>query len=74
VMYSTSWCKYCKAARTWLQQTKVPFQDYDVEKDAGRMREFKNLGGTGYPFIVVGDNKMQGWDENTMKQFLGMAD
>lgn len=62
VMYSTSWCPYCRKARNYFKQNRIPFTEYDVEELPNRMREFKRLGGTGYPLILIGDNKqMQGF-------------
>lgn len=72
VVYSTSWCKYCKAAKTWLQQNQIPFQDYDVEKNPAALQEYDRLGGDGYPLIVVGEKKMTGWSESLMREYLGM--
>jgi glutaredoxin len=35
VLYSASWCGYCKKARAFFKQRNVPFQERDVEKDPG---------------------------------------
>ena len=32
VMYSTTWCGYCKQARNYFQQNNIAFAEYDVEK------------------------------------------
>lgn len=62
VMYSTAWCPYCKKARNYFRKTGIRFVEYDVEKLPNRMREFKKLGGTGYPLILIGKNQqMQGF-------------
>ena len=57
VMYSTSWCGYCKKARNYFKKNRISFTEYDVEKLPSRMREFKKLGGTGYPLIIIGGRK-----------------
>ncbi len=57
VMYSTSWCGYCKKARNYFKKNRISFTEYDVEKLPSRMREFKKLGGTGYPLIIIGNKK-----------------
>ena len=64
VMYSTSWCPYCREARNYFRENDISFTEYDVEKSSSSMREFKELGGTGYPLILIGENKiMQGFSE-----------
>jgi len=57
VMYSTAWCPYCKKARNYFREKGIRFVEYDVEKLPNRMREFKKLGGTGYPLILIGKNQ-----------------
>jgi len=62
VMYGTSWCRYCKKARDFFREEGIRFVEYDVEKLPSRMREFKRLGGTGYPLILIGkDERMRGF-------------
>lgn len=72
IMYTTSWCGYCKQARTWLNDHGVPYTNYDIEKsDVGRAG-YNRLGGRGVPLIQVGDHLMNGWSEVSMKKYLGM--
>ncbi len=62
IMYGTSWCTYCKKAREYFREEGIRFIEYDVEKLPRRMREFKRLGGTGYPLILIGKNdQMRGF-------------
>ena len=61
IMYSTSWCKYCKQAARYFRQKKIPFKEYDIEKSARAAKEYKKLRGRGVPLILVGDKRMQGF-------------
>ncbi|QSX38343.1 glutaredoxin family protein [Shewanella sedimentimangrovi] len=62
IMYATSWCPYCEKARKYFAASGIKYTEYDVEASPRRMREFKQLGGAGYPLILIGDNeKMQGF-------------
>ena len=62
VMYGASWCSHCAKARQYFKKNDIPFTEYDVEKKPGRMREFRDLGGNGYPLILIGQNmKMRGF-------------
>jgi glutaredoxin len=64
-MYGTDWCSYCKKARNYFNKKGIPFVEYNVEKLPRRMREFKKLGGSGYPLIVISkNNKMHGFSES----------
>lgn len=39
VLYSTSWCGYCRQTREYLKKKKVAFVERDVEKDEGAAEE-----------------------------------
>ena len=32
VMYTTSWCRDCRAAKTFLKARNIPFEEIDIEK------------------------------------------
>lgn len=65
VMYSTSWCGYCKKAARHFRQKKIPFTEYDIEKSAKAANEYKKLRGRGVPIILIGDRRMNGFNANT---------
>ncbi|MDQ0705882.1 hypothetical protein QF043_004674 [Pseudomonas sp. W3I7] len=51
VLYSTEWCGYCKQIRRFLDQKGVPYQAFDIEKDAQARKAYEALGGGGIPFV-----------------------
>ena len=53
VLYSTEWCGYCKQIRRFLDQKGVPYQAFDIEKDAQARKAYEALGGGGIPFVEV---------------------
>jgi glutaredoxin len=61
-MYSTSWCGHCKNARRFFASKGIAYRDIDVENSPEARREFKQLGGSGVPLILVGSKAMSGWD------------
>lgn len=61
-MYSTSWCGHCKNARRYFASQGIAYRDIDVENSPEARREFKRLGGSGVPLILVGSKAMSGWD------------
>lgn len=63
VMYSTSWCGYCKKAREYFQQKGIAFAEHDIERSPAANAEFKQLGGSGVPLILVGKQVMKGFSE-----------
>ena len=62
IMYSTSWCKYCKKARRYFKANGIRYVEYDIEKDQAAKQAFDKLGGKGIPLILVGKTKMTGFN------------
>ena len=61
IMYSTSWCGYCKKAARHFRKNNIPFKEYDIEKSAKGAREYKKLNGRGVPVILIGKRRMNGF-------------
>ncbi|MGD8525024.1 MAG: glutaredoxin family protein [Thioalkalispiraceae bacterium] len=61
VMYSTSWCGYCKKARAYFEQNNIACADYDIENNPVARQEYQAMGATGVPVIIVGDKRMNGF-------------
>lgn len=69
-IFSAVWCGYCKRAKTHLAQRGVPYEDLDVERSDAAQREFARLGGRGVPLILVGDQRMDGYDAGGLETML----
>jgi glutaredoxin len=65
ILYSTSWCGYCKKARNYFNKNNIAFTEYDVEKSARGKRDYKAMNGTAVPIILVGDKRMNGFSPAT---------
>ena len=68
IMYSTSWCGYCKKARQYFAEHNIRYTDYDIEKNPTAQQAYKKLGMTGVPVILVGDNRMNGFSVSGFEQ------
>ena len=63
VMYSTSWCGYCKKAKAYFQHNGIRFTEYDIEKDAKAKTEYDKMQASGVPVILVGKKRMNGFSK-----------
>lgn len=76
VLYTTSWCPYCKRAREFLRREGIAFTDYDVEKDAAAARrkaEYdKQRGSQGVPLAIIDNVVVSGFSEETYRRVLGL--
>jgi len=69
VMYSTSWCGYCRQARQFFARHQIPFTELDIEKDANAKIAYDKLNGRGVPLILIDDARMTGFN---VRQFKGL--
>lgn len=70
VLYSTAWCGACKRAKAHLKARGVVFTEYDIEMNGLAKAEFKRLGGQGVPLILVGDQRMKGFNAARLDKLL----
>jgi glutaredoxin len=71
VLYTTSWCPYCRRARDYLRSKGVDFIEYDIEKDkeaAIRKRQLDNKGGV--PFAVINGRSIRGFSASAYDRAL----
>jgi glutaredoxin len=72
-IYTTTWCGYCKKAKAQLAARRVPFDEIDVETSDSGQREFASLGGRGVPVILIGSQRMDGFDAGRLDAMLQTA-
>ncbi len=70
-VYSTPTCPYCHAAKEFLKENKVPFEDIDVSKDSKAAEDMiEKSGQMGVPVIEIGTEIIVGFDKARMKKAL----
>jgi len=72
-IYTTVWCGYCKKAKAHLATRGVPYDEVDVEASERGRSEFTQLGGRGVPVILVGNQRMDGFDASGLDAMLAGA-
>lgn len=64
VIYTTSWCPYCRAAKSLFAAKNVAFTEIDVAKDPGLRSEMERLSGRRtVPQIFIDGNAIGGYDD-----------
>jgi len=71
VMYSASWCGVCKTARKYFQNNNIKFKEYDVDTSEKGKKDFKKLNGRGVPIILVGRQRLNGFNVSSFKSVFG---
>ena len=72
-IYSTPTCHFCHAAKEFFDENKVTYTDYDVASDMEKRSEMIDMTGQmGVPVIRIGDDVVVGFDEEKVKELLGV--
>jgi glutaredoxin len=62
ILYTTSWCSFCKKAREYFNSRNIRFTDYDIEEDKEAAERKKQLDtGSGVPFAIINGQKIHGY-------------
>lgn len=73
-LYSTPSCTYCKKAKSWFQENRIKFQEYDVSRDQRRADEMvRKSGQMGVPVIDVNGRIIVGFNQPEIERALRRA-
>ncbi|MEK6819657.1 MAG: glutaredoxin domain-containing protein [Nanoarchaeota archaeon] len=71
ILYSTSWCPWCKRVREFLKSKKIKFTERDVEKNKKYVDEVvKKSKQMGIPVTDIDGKIIIGFDEEKIKKAL----
>ena len=71
VMYATKTCGYCAKARAYFREHGVAWKERDIEASEQAHREWKELGGVGTPLIVIGNERISGFNKARLDALIG---
>lgn len=75
VMYESSWCGYCRAARRLLDSKGWPYEALNVDGNAPlRAEMMERSGRTSVPQIFFGDRHVGGFDDMAALEQAGELD
>ena len=67
IVYSTTWCGFCKAAKQYFDQKKVAYDEIDVEQDMDAAKQIvEETGQMGVPVIRIGSHVIVGFDRTSI--------
>ena len=71
-IYSTPTCPYCKAAKAFLKEKNIDFEDIDVSSNEKGLEEMKKKTGgeIGVPVIDVDGEIIIGFDEEKLSKLI----
>uniref|UniRef100_A0A7C3MIJ3 Glutaredoxin family protein n=1 Tax=Dictyoglomus thermophilum TaxID=14 RepID=A0A7C3MIJ3_DICTH len=73
IVYSTSSCPWCNAAKRYLRERGIRFYDVDVSKDKKAAEEMvRKSGQMGVPVIDINGHIIVGFDRAKIDRLLGL--
>jgi glutaredoxin len=75
-MYTLSTCPWCRKTKKYFTDHHVPFDytDYDLADEATQdriTRELDAAGAGGFPFVLIGDQIVEGYRPDRFAELLG---
>lgn len=73
VIFTTSTCPFCKQARELLAREGVDYRDYTIDQSPQAKQQFQSLGGEGVPLLFIGDRRIMGFREETIRESIRLS-
>lgn len=70
VLYSTGTCPYCRSAKEFLTRRGVAYAELPVDVSMDARQEAKSLGAVQVPFLLIGSDSIEGYDEDRILALL----
>jgi glutaredoxin 3 len=71
VVYSTSWCPWCRKTLAWLDERGIDYENRDIEKNpAWREELIEKSGGVSIPVVEIGGELIHGFQPAKMGELL----
>jgi glutaredoxin len=67
-VYTMPGCVWCEKTRKFLTNNKIEFIEYDIVSSANNRKRFDKLESRGVPLIIIGDNRILGFNEETLRK------
>lgn len=71
ILFSTTTCSWCRRAKKYLKENRIPFKEINVERDPSTARDVaRKTGQAGVPVIKIGRKWLVGFDKTAIKREL----
>jgi glutaredoxin 3 len=71
VMFSTPTCSWCRRAKRYFKELRIPFKEINIERDPQAARDIlRKTGQTGVPVIKIGSSWIVGFDRERVEREL----
>lgn len=69
-IFTSGTCPHCHAAKEYLEEKGVDFEERNVQNDPEARKELIQKGYMGVPVIVVDQEEIEGFDKSRLEKLL----
>jgi glutaredoxin len=70
-MISSVTCIFCTKARQYMTEHRIPFEECLIERDPACLADYKRLGASGTPTLLIRGQRQLGFDPQRITSALG---
>ncbi len=70
VIFTTSKCGYCKAAKKYFSKRNIFYKEYNIENSSEGKKKYSKLNANGVPIIIVNGKQINGFNKQAIKNAL----
>lgn len=75
ILFTTPTCSFCRAAKRYFVEKKIPFKEVDVSRDQKAARDMvQRTGQMGVPVILINNRPVVGFDKPKINRMLGIRE
>lgn len=72
-LYTAPGCGHCRQLKDFLRHNQIPFGEQDISRNRRAEAEFRRLGARGVPVLMVGGERVDGFNPKRLAQVLRKA-
>lgn len=73
LLFTATWCGYCRRAKTWLGQQGIAYREYDIDTETGMSMLIQIGGSNSVPLLTWQGRKLRGYSAGSYAQFFGRS-
>ena len=62
-LFTAEWCGYCRKAKAYLAEKRIPYQEHDIDTSDGKQAFAQAASGSGIPLLLWKGRHMQGYSK-----------
>lgn len=69
-LYTSPSCGHCRRANAFLLREGIRFRELDITRSTKARKALERIGARGVPVVLIGDRRLEGFDERAFLALL----